>query len=79
MALYKTENQFENIKEVPFKFEKEIQQLAEKNLKTLLRLNVIRSEFTLNNFRVDTLAFDAEAKAFVIIEYKRDKAFSVID
>jgi predicted transport protein len=39
----------------------------------------VRSEFSLDNFRIDTFAFDKEANAFVIIEYKRDKSFSVID
>ncbi|GIX43580.1 MAG: hypothetical protein KatS3mg129_3313 [Leptospiraceae bacterium] len=29
--------------------------------------------------RIDTLAFDNETKSFVIIEYKKDKNFSVID
>jgi predicted transport protein len=79
MPLYKIGQQLEYIKETSFKFEKEIQQITEQNLKALLRLNLIRSEFTLNNFRIDTLAFDPEAKAFVIIEYKRDRTFSVID
>jgi len=39
----------------------------------------VKSEFALNNFRINTLTFDKEAKALVIIEYKRDKNFSVID
>lgn len=42
-------------------------------------LNFVRSEFSLGNFRIDTLAFDKDASSFVIIEYKRDKNFSVID
>jgi predicted transport protein len=79
MPLYKLDQKLEHIKEVSFKFEREIQQLTEKNLTLLLRLNFIRSEFSLNNFRIDTLAFDSESKAFTIIEYKRDKTFSVID
>jgi predicted transport protein len=79
MPLFKIGQQLEQIKESPFKLEREIQQLTEKNLNTLLRLDFIRSEFSLNNFRIDTLAFDREAKSFVIIEYKRDKTFSVID
>jgi hypothetical protein len=29
--------------------------------------------------RIDTLAFDNESKAFVIIEYKKDRNFSVVD
>lgn len=79
MAIYKIDKVLDYIKENPFKFEREIQVMIEKNLKTLLRLDFIRSEFALNNFRIDSLAFDPENKAFVLIEYKRDKNFSVID
>jgi len=79
MALYRIDKKLEHIKDVPFKLEKEIQKLTEENLNILLGLDFIKSEFSLNNFRIDTLAFDNEAKAFVIIEYKKDKNFSVID
>lgn len=79
MALFKIEKRLEYIKEKPFKLEKEIQKLTEENLMTILGLDFVKSEFALNNFRIDTLAFDREANAFVIIEYKRDKNFSVID
>lgn len=79
MAIYKLGQQLDFIKELPFKFEKDIQTLVEKNLKSLLHLDFIRSEFSLNGFRLDTLAFDTETKSFVIVEYKRDKNFSVID
>ncbi|MFT4032685.1 MAG: DUF5655 domain-containing protein [Siphonobacter sp.] len=79
MAIYKLGQRLDFIKELPFKFEKDIQTLIEKNLKSLLHLDFIRSEFTLNGFRIDTLAFDTETKSFVIVEYKRDKNFSVID
>lgn len=79
MPLYRIGPQLEFIKETSFKFEREVQQITEQNLRVLLRLNFIRSEFSLNNFRIDTLAFDADAKSFIIIEYKRDKTFSVID
>lgn len=81
MALFKIENKdnLEQIKELPFKLEKEIQELTEKNIKTIFGLEFVRSEFGLNNFRIDTLAFDKDSASFVIIEYKRDKNFSVID
>lgn len=79
MALFKIEKTLEYIKEKPFRLEKDIQELTESNLKTILGLDFVKSEFSLNNFRIDTLAFDKEANAFVIIEYKRDKNFSVID
>jgi len=39
----------------------------------------VKSEYALNNFRLDSLAFDESSNSFVIIEYKRDKNFSVID
>lgn len=81
MALFKIENKerLENIKEQPFKLEKDIQSLTEKNLKSIFGLEFVKSEFSLNNFRIDTLAYDYDAGTFVIIEYKRDKNFSVID
>lgn len=81
MALFKIENneQLQSIREQPFKLEKEIQSLTENNLKSIFGLEFVKSEFSLNNFRIDTLAFDKDAGTFVIIEYKRDKNFSVID
>lgn len=81
MALFKIGNndRLENIREHPFKLEKDIQSLTEKNLNSIFGLDFVKSEFSLNNFRIDTLAFDNDARAFVIIEYKRNKNFSVID
>lgn len=67
------------IKEESFKLEKEIQTLTEKNIDGILGLTFVKSEFKITTFRIDTLAFDEENKSFVIIEYKRDKNFSVID
>ena len=72
-------NDFKEIKEKPFKSEKELQTLCEKNLKELLNLEYVKTEFSVANFRVDTVAFDREANSFVIIEYKNQKNISVID
>jgi len=81
MTLFKIENneRLENIKELPFKLEKEIQSLTEKNLESIFGLQFVESEFSLNNFRIDTLGFDKDARSFVILEFKKDKNFSVID
>lgn len=79
MPIYKLNQKLSIIKEEPFKFEKELQSLVEENLTTLVHLDFICSEFSLNGFRIDSLAFDKESRSFVIIEYKRDKSFSVID
>lgn len=67
------------IKAVNFSLEKDLQKLTEKNLELIFGLKFVRSEFSLHQLRIDTLAFDPETKSFVIIEYKRDKSFSVID
>ncbi|MCP3931752.1 MAG: hypothetical protein GY705_21970 [Bacteroidetes bacterium] len=79
MALFRINRNLEYIKEKPFKLEKEIQSLTELNLESIFGLEFVKSEFRLNNFRIDTLAFDNDANSFVIIEYKRDRNFSVID
>jgi predicted transport protein len=73
------QNKLEKVREIPFKNEKEIQSLVEESLKDVLGLEFVRSEFELHKLRIDTLAFDNESKAFVIIEFKKDKNFSVID
>lgn len=79
MALFKIDKSLEYIKEKPFRLEKEIQLLTEDNIQIVFGLELVKSEFALNNFRIDSLAFDRDTKSFVIIEYKRDKNFSVID
>ncbi|WP_077927635.1 DUF5655 domain-containing protein [Wohlfahrtiimonas populi] len=80
MDIYKINAQSLNlIKEQPFKLEKDMQKLFEENLTILTGLTLVKSEFTLKQFRFDTLAFDNERKAFVVIEYKRDRSQSVVD
>lgn len=79
MLFQKRNNQLSSIQEIKFKLEKDVQSLAEANLGTIFGLRFLATEFQLNNLRVDTLAFDDETRSFVIIEYKRDRSFSVID
>lgn len=67
------------IKEKTFKLEREIQNLFEDNLEDLMGLTLVKSEFTIKNKRIDTLAYDKQTNAFVIIEVKRDKNLSVVD
>jgi len=80
MKLYSIDNQkLKSISSVNFKLEKDIQNIVEKNLTSLFNLQLVKSELTIKNFRIDTLGYDEENNSFVIIEYKRDKNFSVID
>ncbi|BBF09184.1 TPA: DUF5655 domain-containing protein [Haemophilus influenzae] len=71
--------QLSQLKQQKFKLEKDIQRLFEENLTLLSGYIFIRSEFSIKNSRIDTLAFDPEAQAFVIIEYKRQQNSSVVD
>ena len=73
------QGKLDRINKISFKLEKEIQELTEENLDEIFGLEFVRTEFQLNNLRIDSLAFDNETNSFVIIEYKRDKNFSVID
>jgi predicted transport protein len=81
MNLYQSKNTstLSLLKEKPFKLEKEIQTLFEKNLTELMGLEMVNSEFVIKGKRIDTLGYDPQSKAFVIIEYKRDKNVSVVD
>ena len=80
MPIFNIKNKKLNlIKEKHFDLEKHIQELTEQNLETIFGWEFIVSEFQIKNFFIDTLAFDPESKSFVIIEYKKDKSFSVID
>lgn len=80
MNLYQSKNKNLNIlKEKPFKLEREIQSLFEENLSEIMSLEIVKSEFIIKGKRIDTLGYDPQSKAFVIIEYKRDKNVSVVD
>jgi predicted transport protein len=80
MTLYVNNNGLlKEVSEKPFKLEREIQAIFEKNLYDVMSLTLVRSEFSIKNRRIDTLAFDETTNAFIIIEYKRDKNISVID
>lgn len=75
---------FVRIKEKKFDYERDLQKLVEDNLEEFFGLEIVKSEFRLKgtyqkDLYIDTLAFDPEIGAFAIIEYKKDRNFSVID
>ena len=75
----KTGKKLKEIDSRPFDSEKGIQDMIEESLVDVFGLDYVRSEFPIRGYRVDTLCFDPVNKSFVIIEYKKDKKFSVID
>jgi predicted transport protein len=81
MKLYSIQDKskLKPVSDIKFDLEKDIQVLFENNLEELFNLQFVKSEFPIKNFRIDTLGYDNENKSFVIVEYKRDRNFSVID
>lgn len=55
MALYKynTSGVFSEIKEKPFKLERDIQRMFETNMSEIMGLEMIKSEFTIKDRRID--------------------------
>ena len=88
MPLFKLQDKIvQELKESSFDLEKDLQGIIENNLENILGLEFVAG--SLNNelnikvneqdFYIDTLGFNEEDKSFVIIEYKKEKSFSVID
>ena len=80
MKLFKVKNKsLTEVSRKSFGLEKEIQLLVESNTEEIFNLEFVSSEFSINNFRIDSLCFDNEKNSFVIIEYKKGSSYSVID
>lgn len=63
-----------------FDYEKTIQTLVEKNLGELFSgLEFVKSEYQIDDLRIDSVAFDAEKKSFAIIEYKNVVNAGLVD
>lgn len=63
----------------PFSKERELQTLVENNLNEIFNLQFLASEFSIDKYRFDTLAFDKSNNTFIIIEYKKGRNESLID
>ena len=74
-----TENVLNPLERESFKLERDIQSLVENNMDTLFGLEFVSTEFSIAEFRLDSLAFDEENNAFVIVEYKKGHSYSVVD
>ncbi len=81
MDLYKLtkNNKLEILDSLKFDLERDIQSVIEKNTQELFNLQYVKSEFSVSNYRIDTLCFNEELKSFVIVEYKKNQSYSVID
>ena len=61
MDLYKLNNsKLNSVETKQFKLEKDIQNIVEENTEELFNLQLVKSEFTIQNYRLDSLCFDQE-------------------
>lgn len=67
------------LKRVGFKNKRELQNFFEENLNEILNIDLVSSEFSVDEYRIDTVGYDPEKKAFRIIEYKKVKNNSLVD
>jgi predicted transport protein len=81
MKVFKLNNKsnLQEVDQLSFKLEKNIQDLVEKNTESVFNLKFIQSELSVDKYRIDTLCYDSETNSFVIIEYKKGSSYSVID
>ena len=81
MKVFKLNNKsnLQEVEQLSFKLEKNIQDLVEKNTESVFNLKFIQSELSVDKYRIDTLCFDEENNSFVIVEYKKGSSYSVID
>jgi len=80
MKLFNISNKnFEEVEQIYFKLERDIQNLIEPNTDTFFGLKFIKSEVSVDKYRIDTLCYNEETNSFVIIEYKKGNSYSVID
>ncbi len=77
--LYHAGTHTAELREIGFRTEKDMQKFCEGNMDALLGLRMVASEFRVGQFRFDSVAYQAESNAFIVIEYKNDQNFSVID
>lgn len=69
------------LKQSVFKLEKDIQSFVEKHIPDILgeEYEFVCTEFSVGNFRIDTLAFNKETKSFILIEDKKVENKSLVD
>ena len=69
------------LKQDKFKLEKDIQEFVEEHIPDILgeEYEFVTSEFSVGDFRIDSLAFNNETKSFIIIEDKKVENKSLVD
>ena len=74
-----TDGKVSQLKQLDFKLERELQNFFESNMREITGYKFLKSEFAIDDYRLDSVAFDIENNAFIIVEYKRGKNESLVD
>ena len=70
MYLYKNnEKKLSELKKIEFSLEKEIQNLIESNIDEIFGYQLVRSEFPLGKFRLDTLCYDIQNNSYFLFKF----------
>lgn len=79
MIFHLKEGQLRELEENPFARESDIQAFFEAHLSAITGYRLLQTEFAVGSYRMDSVAYDEEQKAFVIIEYKRGQNETLVD
>lgn len=79
MILKNENGNLKNLNLKNFELEKDLQDFVERNMQKILGYTFLDTEFSINSYRFDSVAFDNENDAFVIVEYKRGVNESLVD
>lgn len=73
-------DKFTELDQEEFNSEKTLQNIIENKISSVFKnLIFIKSEFNIESFYTDTLAYDNEKNCFVIIEYKNNRSKTLLD
>jgi len=67
------------IKPLEFNLERELQNFFEANMQEITGYVFLKTEYSIDGYRMDSVAFDNENNAFIIVEYKRGRNESLVD
>ena len=79
MIYREKDGKLKELKNIDFALERDLQRFVEKNISEILGYNFVETEFAIDNYRFDSVAYDSENNAFIIVEYKRGKNESLVD
>ena len=79
MLVKYSDGKLENILANDFLLERDLQKFFEVNMQEITGYKFLKTEFAVDEYRLDSVAYSEETNSFVIVEYKRGKNESLVD